>query len=267
LPSEVWGKADCHIHSLANDGLATPAEIVAYAEEYTDLDVIAITDHDEILGALEAREIVARGHYRLEVIVGAEVTTLEGHLLALGIEKPIRMLLPLERTIAAVHEQGGFVIIPHPLTFFTLGIRQQAINRVLHSRSPGVYIDGLEVFNPSFAGRVGHLKTLELNAAKWHLARCGGSDSHALHTIGSAYTTFPGRTTADFRQALAEKTTDFGGHFWTVTDHTSIAAPQVFRSVIVTPGMRLRKVANWVWSEHIGSHLPPNPSGRGPGGE
>ena len=257
LPSNLWGKADLHIHSLANDGLATPAEIVAYVEEHTDLDVIAITDHDEIQGALEAREIVARGPYRLEVIVGMEVTTLEGHLLILGIEKPVRLLLPLEKTIAAVHEQGGFVIIPHPLVFFTMGIRQQAINRLLRSQSPGVYIDGLEVFNPSFAGRVGHLKALELNETKWHLARCGGSDSHALHTIGSAYTVFPGRTAADFRQALAEKSTDFGGQFWTVADHTSIAAPQVFRSIIVTPGMRLRKAANWVWNEHIGPHLSP----------
>ncbi|MBM3136222.1 MAG: phosphotransferase, partial [Chloroflexi bacterium] len=44
MPSNLWGKADLHIHSLANDGLATPAEIVAYAEEHTDLNVIAITD-------------------------------------------------------------------------------------------------------------------------------------------------------------------------------------------------------------------------------
>jgi predicted metal-dependent phosphoesterase TrpH len=48
------GKADIHIHSAADDGLATPAEIVEYVEQHTDLDLIAITDHDTIHGGLEA---------------------------------------------------------------------------------------------------------------------------------------------------------------------------------------------------------------------
>ncbi|MCS7295022.1 MAG: PHP domain-containing protein, partial [Chloroflexota bacterium] len=81
------GKADLHIHTRYSDGLATFEEVVQWANDRTDLDVIAITDHEDVEGALRARELAAKRGYRVEVVVGAEVTTLQGHLLALFIEE------------------------------------------------------------------------------------------------------------------------------------------------------------------------------------
>lgn len=267
------GKADLHIHSTADDGLATPKEILDYAENQTNLDLIAITDHDAIDGALEAQELAIKGNYRVQVIVGMEITTRDGHLLALDIRRPIRMLLDMETTIALVHEQGGFCLIPHPLAWFSLGARQSLINRLTQGPAGPSTPDGLEVFNPSYAGRVVFAKVYELNETRWHLARCAGSDSHALHTIGSAYTIFPleesptaGPTLTQedawsrrralitaLRRALATKTTDFHGSFWTMDDHLSIAVPQMIRSMLLTPGARVRRTLNWLHAER---HAP-----------
>jgi predicted metal-dependent phosphoesterase TrpH len=246
------GKADLHIHSKADDGLATPRQIVDYVEEHTDLDVIAITDHDEIAGALEARDIVAQGHYRFQVLVGTEVTTRQGHLLALGIERPIRMLQEMDRSIELIHEQGGICVLPHPMAWFSMGARQSLVNRLVREPTASVYLDGVEVFNPSFAGRVVFKLAERLNRTRWHLAACGGSDSHSLNTIGSAYTTFPGeRTIEGLRRALSERTTGYAGSFWTVSDHTSIAIPQLYRSMIVTPVARIRRTRGLLREEEL----------------
>jgi predicted metal-dependent phosphoesterase TrpH len=224
--ANAMGKADLHIHSRADDGLATPQQIVDHVERNTGLDIIAITDHDEIAGAREASEIVAKGQYRFQVLVGMEVTTRQGHLLALGIERPIRMLQDMDRTIALVHEQGGLCVLPHPMAWFSMGARQSLVNRLVREPTGSVYLDGIEVFNPSFAGKVVFKLAERLNRTRWRLAACGGSDSHSLSTIGSAYTTFPGeKTVAGLRAALAAHTTGFEGSFWSIEDHTSIALP------------------------------------------
>jgi predicted metal-dependent phosphoesterase TrpH len=250
------GKADLHIHSRADDGLATPREIVDHVEANTDLDIIAITDHDEIAGAWEARDIVAKGNYRFQVLVGMEVTTRQGHLLALGIERPIRMLQEIDRTIALVHDQGGVCVLPHPMAWFSMGARQSLVNRLVRQPTDTVYLDGVEVFNPSFAGRVVFKLTERLNRTRWRLATCGGSDSHSLNTIGSAYTTFPGeRTVAGLRLALAERTTGYAGKFWSVEDHTSIALPQLYRSMIVTPVARIRRTRGLLREERLAAEV------------
>src|SRR5579859_3527602 len=76
------GRADLHLHTRASDGLMSACDLVDHVERCTDLDVIAITDHDETSGALAARERAARNGYRVEVIPGVEVTTRDGHLVA-----------------------------------------------------------------------------------------------------------------------------------------------------------------------------------------
>jgi predicted metal-dependent phosphoesterase TrpH len=250
-----FAKADLHVHSRADDGLATPREIVEHAENHTDLDLIAITDHDAIAGAWEARDIVARGHYRLQVMVGMEITTRQGHLLALDISAPVTKLQDMDSTITQVHQQGGLCVMPHPLAWFSMGARQSLVNRLVECPTDLVYLDGVELFNPSFAGRATYTKVQHLNETRWHLARCGGSDSHSLHTIGSAYTLFPldgaaagdgNRAQDHLRRALADKRTDCAGQFWSLEDHTSIAVPQMYRSMIVTPGARVRRTLSWI---------------------
>src|SRR5215467_6807900 len=92
-------QADLHIHSTFSDGMPTIEHILQHTELRTDLDVIAITDHNVIDGSLLARDLWAKSSYRFDYIVGEEVSTNEGHLLALFIEKHIPSHLGIERTI------------------------------------------------------------------------------------------------------------------------------------------------------------------------
>src|SRR5437660_8134370 len=97
------GKADLHMHSTYSDGIATIEQIFHHVQHYTDLDVIAITDHDVIEGSLRARDLWAKGNYRFDFVVGEEISTREGHMLALFIEKRIQKGLSIERSIELVH--------------------------------------------------------------------------------------------------------------------------------------------------------------------
>ncbi len=238
------GKADLHIHSGAGDGVASVKDILEYVQHETDLDLIAITDHDLIDGSQEARDLVAKGKYRFEFIVGMEITTLEGHLLAYDLENPIRMLLPLARTIQMVHEQGGFCVVPHPTSWLTRSIGYRGLQRILKDDLPDVTVEGLEIVNPTLAGRVIYEKIVSLNREQWHLAELGGSDAHSLEFIGSGYTLFPGKNAADFRCALKERTTEAGGRFLDLQDHRrlmSIAGEQMLKSLVVMPSQHLKR--------------------------
>ena len=148
------GKADIHIHSACGDGMATTAQLLDYVERETDLSVIAVTDHDDLKGGLQAREEWARGRYRFEVIAGEEVTSLQGHLIALFIEEKVPSLKPLQETLEAVHRQGGLCIIPHPLNWLTRSIGQRSIEKVMRQRGSGIYFDAMQAGNCSPGSRV-----------------------------------------------------------------------------------------------------------------
>src|SRR5438874_11379289 len=77
------GKADLHLHTTVSDGMASVAALLEYVEQQTDLDVIAVTDHEDAAGGLRAQELAAKHRYRFEVVPGAEITTRHGHVLAL----------------------------------------------------------------------------------------------------------------------------------------------------------------------------------------
>jgi predicted metal-dependent phosphoesterase TrpH len=207
LSDRELGKADLHVHTALGDGMASPREILEYVETHTDLDVIAITDHDSLRGAWETRELWAQGSYRFQVVMGMEVTALEGHLLALFIEEPLPSLRPAEEIIAAIHRQGGLCIVPHPFSWLTRSLGRRALERLLASGREGVYLDGLETANASPGAKPGQRPARELNQRRYHLAEVGGSDAHFLAAIGSAYTLFPGRTAEELRQAILERRT------------------------------------------------------------
>lgn len=238
------GKADIHIHTTHSDGMATVAQVLEFVEHKTDLDLIAITDHDMFDGADEARNLAVRHNYRFQVLTGVELTTLEGHLLALGIEWPIRSLQPLDKTIAQVHAQGGIVIAPHPMSWMIRSIGRNGLMRIHHHPSDAVHFDGFEVMNPSLAGRVVVNQVRELNARVLQIAETGGSDSHIVETIGTAVTLFSGKTADDFLRALAEKTTTADGHFWTREEmqHLARIGPQqIFTSLVALPSRHIRR--------------------------
>lgn len=202
-PPTGWGRADLHLHTALSDGMAGVGELLDYVQQQTDLDLIAVTDHDQLEAGLLARELHARrGDYRFEVVPGMEVTTIEGHLLALAIERPAPSFRTLAATLDAVHAQGGLCLIPHPMSWLTRSIGRHGIERVLSRRRQGLWFDGIELTNQSPAGRVVAARVRQLNARRFHLPAAGGSDAHYLAVTGTSYTAFPGRTLADLRRAL-----------------------------------------------------------------
>jgi hypothetical protein len=238
------GKADIHIHTTHSDGMATIDQVFDFVENKTDLDLIAITDHDMFDGADEARNLAARHNYRFQVLTGMEVTTIEGHLLVLGIDKPIRSLQSLAKSIAEVHEQGGIAIAAHPLSWMIRSIGRNGMMRIHQNPSDEVYFDGCETLNPSLAGQVVGDQVRALNKNVLKLAETGGSDSHVLPTIGSAATIYPGTTPEDLLRALKEKTTSVDGHYWTMEEMkylAKIGPAQMFQSLVKLPMKHIRR--------------------------
>jgi predicted metal-dependent phosphoesterase TrpH len=209
--TERLGRADLHIHSLASDGTAGVLEILDHVETQTDLDVIAITDHERIDAAVAARVIARDRGLRVEVVVGEEVTTLGGHLLALWIERPIKPFRPLGATIAAIHDAGGLAIPAHPLVPYPLCAQGFVLRRLIEGPERS-RPDGLEAFNPTTLGRPWHGRVVRF-ANEHGLARVGNSEAHALEAIGSGWTTFPGRTGDELRAAIGAGTTHHHGSF------------------------------------------------------
>ena len=220
------GRADVHIHTLASDGTAGVLEVLDHVETQTDLDVIAITDHERIDAAQAARTIAQDHGLRFEVVVGEEVTTRGGHLLALFIDSPIKPLRSLRETIARVHDQGGIAIPAHPLVPYPLCAQGGALRRLAADPDPRFRPDALETFNPTALGRPRHRQTLEL-AAELGLAMVGNSDAHTAAAIGQGWSTFPGRTGEDLRRAILERRTHWHGSFHGTSLQLSVFALQL----------------------------------------
>src|SRR3989440_8365867 len=197
------------MHTSLNDGTATVREVLNYVRDRTDLDVIAITDHDRLTGSYEALELASE--YDFDVFAGCEITTLHGHLLGLFIDKPIPMWRPLDWTIGKIHEQGGLAIAVHPFSMLTRSIGYRSFDGIMQNASPEIYFDAVETFNPSVAGRTCAAKIDRLNRSRFHLPEGGCSDSHHLEGIGTGYTTFEGKSAHDMRTpALAVQANALG---------------------------------------------------------
>jgi predicted metal-dependent phosphoesterase TrpH len=205
-PLEPLGTADLHLHTSYSDGVASLGRLLEHVERSTTLDVIAVTDHDDLRGGLEARELAARRGYRFEVVPGMEVTTREGHLIALFLEAPVPSFETLERTVARVHELGGLCVVPHPLARIVPSVSARAFARVLARPDPADRFDAIELSRGTFAAARAEARARALNE-RYGLAEVGSSDAHFLPVVGTAYTVFPGRTAAALRRALVERTT------------------------------------------------------------
>ena len=192
------GRADLHVHTLWSDGSQRPEAIVKAAAGR--LDVVAITDHDELRGARIAQEF-ARAHPELgvDVIVGEEISTRNGHLLGLWLTERVPPGLSAIETIARIHDQGGLAVAAHP--FHPLrGVNrgQYSVGRLI----PDLPLDAIEVVNNAgFFSKLYDAWTAFLNL-EWSLPVTAGSDAHDVWYVGSAATRFEGRTEADLRCAL-----------------------------------------------------------------
>ena len=194
------GKADLHIHTNHGDGLDSIELIFDHVASETDLDVIAITEHDCLEVALRARETWARRGYDFDFVTGVELTTLEGHLIALYLEEPVASLQRVEATVEAVHRQGGVCVVPHPMSWLTRSIGPSAMERV---HAAGQRFDAMELASGSPPAKVALAKARRLNRRKYRLPSVGASDAHFRQAIGSGYTRFEGRTSADLRATFA----------------------------------------------------------------
>jgi predicted metal-dependent phosphoesterase TrpH len=210
-----------HVHTNRNDGTASVRDILDFVRDNTELDVVAITDHDRLRGAQEAVQM--QGDYPFEVVPGVEMTTLEGHCLCLFVDQPIKMWRSLEWTIGKAHEQGGVVIAPHPMSMLTRSIGRWSFERIMQNPSSEIFFDAVETFNPSYAGRIAEPKVRRLNQERYHLPEVGNSDAHHLEGVGSAYTVFEGKTAADYRRAVAASGTQPGGAHWDLATHALVA--------------------------------------------
>jgi predicted metal-dependent phosphoesterase TrpH len=201
----AFGQSDLHIHTRASDGLMEVDELLAHVEQHTDLDVIAVTDHDVLDASLRARDLAAKRRLRCEVITGMEVTTADGHLLALFIDQPVASFRPASETVAAVHALGGLCIAAHPLSWLSNSLNERVLGQLLDAPDAAGRIDGIETMNNTLPGRVGRKRCREIAQAR-QLPQTGGSDAHFLIAVGSGRTEFPGRTAADVRRSIVENT-------------------------------------------------------------
>jgi hypothetical protein len=206
------GRADLHVHTRASDGISSVPEILERIARLDDLDVVAITDHERIDAALVARSMAADLGLRTAIVVGEEVTTRGGHVLALFVEQPIRPLMWLGDTIAAIHDQGGLAIPAHPLAPYPLCAQARPLRGLLAHADTRRRPDGLETFNPTLLGRLGHARATAF-AHDHGLAAIGDSDAHAADQIGTGYTTFRGRSAEDLRTAILAAETRAHGSF------------------------------------------------------
>jgi predicted metal-dependent phosphoesterase TrpH len=179
-------EVDLHMHTDHSYDCATPVEVLLASAREQGLGAIAVTDHNEISGALEARARAAelgppggRGS-DLKVIVGEEVKTAgEGEVIGLFIEEKIPRGLSLRETVAEIRRQGGVVYVPHPFD------RMHSVPDYEHLLEILDEVDAIEVFNPRVAISAFNEEAARF-AAKYRIPAGAGSDSHVAQGLGSA---------------------------------------------------------------------------------
>ena len=166
---------DLHMHTDHSPDCATPVEVLLATAKQEGFGAIAITDHNEISGALDA---VAKAE-GVKVIVGEEVkTATQGEVIGLFLSERIARGLTLEQTVAEIRRQGGLVYVPHPFD------RMHTVPGYEHLLTILEEIDAIEVFNPRVA--IGSFNEEAARfAAKYRLIAAAGSDAHVAAGLGS----------------------------------------------------------------------------------
>jgi predicted metal-dependent phosphoesterase TrpH len=170
---------ELHSHSaLSHDG-RDPVELLLEQAAAVGLDALAVTDHDEIDASREAAEKAV--DHGLIGIVGMEISSAAGHILAFGIEDLIPPGLSYDETLERIHEQGGIAVIPHPFQKSRHGVAPHITDDQLASA------DALEVYNSRlFTGRSN--RQAERFAIERGLPMTAGSDAHISEMVGQAIT-------------------------------------------------------------------------------
>ena len=172
--------AELHSHTyyskgkkILHEGINSPEAMVRHAKKI-GLDAIAITDHDEVKGTRDAKKLSKK--YNILVIPGEEVSTADGHLVALGVNELVPPRLGIDESLELVHEQGGIGIAAHPFSFNKKGLGSLAKK-----------CDAMEVFNALNIERIANFKSRYF-AKKHKLPKTAGSDAHCITMIGYGVT-------------------------------------------------------------------------------
>jgi hypothetical protein len=188
---------DLHMHTDHSGDCATPVEVLLATAREQGLGAIAVTDHNEISGALEAAEQAAKAG--VKVIVGEEVKTAhQGEVIGLFLQEKIPRGLSMQETVAEIKRQGGLVYVPHPFD------RMHSVPDYEHLLAILDDVDAIEVFNPRVAISAFNDEAMRF-AAKYRIVAGAGSDSHVAQGLGSVRVRmrdFDGPT--EFKQSLRD---------------------------------------------------------------
>ena len=175
-------KIDLHVHTIYSpDSLIRPQEVAYYGNK-RGLDGVAVTDHDRLDGALRMSK-----EKDFLILPGMEITSSDGHILALNIQEPVPRGLTAKETIDKIHDAGGITIACHPGAMFKGSLGN-------HTTS---MFDAVEVINSSAIPFRYSIKRAEQIASRLKRARVAGSDAHYGPEIGCAYTLFDTEPNAD----------------------------------------------------------------------
>ena len=166
-------KADLHVHTTySKDSLITPKDLVYYAKK-RGLNAVAVTDHDQLEGA---RKIAKETDFL--IIPGMEVSSRDGHIVALNVQELIPKGLSAIETVERIHKAGGVAIACHPYVYFKGCLRDNVC----------ATFDAIEVINARAFPFKSSVKKAEQTAKKLGLSRVAGTDAHYGPQIGYAYT-------------------------------------------------------------------------------
>ena len=169
---------DLHMHTDHSGDCATPVEVLVETAKDRGMGAIAVTDHNEVSGALLAREYAEKVG-GIQVIVAEEVKTAEqGEVIGLFIEEKIERGMTMAETIAEIRRQGGLVYVPHPFD------RLHSVPDYEHLLEIVEEIDIIEVFNPRVAFSAFN-EEAERFASKYRIVPGAGSDGHVAQALGS----------------------------------------------------------------------------------
>jgi hypothetical protein len=175
LTTRPFIDVDLHMHTDHSYDCATPVEVLLAHARARGLGAIAVTDHNEVSGAHEARA-KADG---VKVIVAEEVKTADqGEVIGLFIEEKIPRGMTLQETIAEIKRQGGLVYVPHPFD------RLHSVPDYEHLLDVLDEVDAIEVFNPRVAITEFNEEAVRF-AAKYRIPAGAGSDAHVPQGLGS----------------------------------------------------------------------------------
>lgn len=173
-------KSEFHVHTIYSKDSTLSYLFLLFMLKIKNIDTVAITDHNEIEGAIQYKKLLEK--HKINVIVGEEIFSLDGEIIGLGLNEKIEPNLSAKKTIELIKKQNGIVYIPHPYD-------EKRIKTVLKEKTileNKDLIDLIEVHNGRNIDSIFSVKQEEI-ADKYNIKKIVGSDSHVFFEIGRNY--------------------------------------------------------------------------------